>query len=343
MKIYETSFREKLIEKVVPKLRIRKIPIKNIYIKEYEKIEGSAIIVANHTNSHDIPTLESYVTDKFRILVQDTKDLDLISRIYLSSIGAAFVDISENANNAKLFSLVENTLSSNSSMNKIGLFPEGVFNFSNHLFTNECRSGAARFAINNNAPVIPIMMEFENFLCYLNQGQPLYFFSQSTKKAEIDFKIINLMKNNDIVIVKDCKANYETLYSNNECINSIDDINDNYEDIVNNNVNLKISYVYTNINEYQATEVIRDHLTTMKWYLYESFGIRKNNEKLRVDFESNLQATKDDYPALDYEEAKKRIFSKYVTQEEVFSILDSIEPLDKESYALVNSIKRVRK
>lgn len=348
-KISETKYRQIAIDNIVPTLRVRKVPIKNIEIKDSLEFSEAAVYACNHTNSHDISTFLKYVNNDQRIVVQDTDDLSKITRLFFHIIDVIYANVDKGADNTKLFEEVKKTLNCNKVMNKVGIFPEGVFNFSENKFMNYCKSGAARFAIDNYAPIIPVMLEFDNFLCYLNEGPRLYFLNDDCLSPKFSSIINKLFSDEDyisgkrVILIHDKKTNINFLYSLNSEIQSYDYLLENYDRLVNNDRVVSLTNLYLNTDEKEATEILRGEIATMKWYLYESFGIRKNNQKLADDFYSNAQATKDEYPSLDYDLADSRRFRLHTDPDEVLSSLCELEPENNVGFAISKGFERTRK
>ncbi len=346
-KISDTKIRNIAIENIVPTLRKRNVSIKNIVINESLKYDKPAVYACNHTNSHDIPTFLDYIKEQ-RIIVQNTSDLSLITRFFFHIIDVIYANVDKGADNSKLYDEVKKTLNNKNGINKVGIFPEGVFNFSENKFMNYSKAGAARFAISENVPVIPVCLEFENFLCYLNEGSRLYFFESNDIEEKLEKCLYECMKEEDylsgkrVIVLIDEESNDKKVLSLNDNFSDYESILDSYENIVNNK-EVHITYVYLNTDERKATEVIRSEIATMKWYLYESFGIRKNNEKLREDFYSNLNATKEEYPSLDYDLADRRRFKPFCDSDKIFDDIINLEPENNVGYAISKGLEKVRK
>lgn len=330
--------------KIAPNVRNWKLPINDIYIKESKVREESLIYVSNHNNSHDIPTSVDYIANEVCLVARKSNDLTLDTKLFFDMLGVIYT------NDESFTEKLSRILKDGKEAGNILIFPEGIYNFSPNQLVHHCKWSVAKSAIENNVGVVPMLQEYEGFNCYLNEGNKLYFYEDSyenstnvKKRLFMEYKTDSYKSGNKVIIVVDNLTNEKVVLSKNFNFNTIDDINAIYKEDVNNSRNIEIVYIHHNIDKSKAMNVIRDEIATMKWYLYEYFGIVENNEKLRKDFENLIENTKKEYPALDYDYVQSTFkFNPYTEYDDVFLPLENLESNNKNATIMSASLQRVR-
>ncbi|MFI3201588.1 MAG: 1-acyl-sn-glycerol-3-phosphate acyltransferase [Eubacteriales bacterium] len=338
----------------IAKFRVRKIkynekqesyPIKNIIIKESVLPNEATIYVTNHSNVHDLPTAIQYTAGDFAI-VATKESLNLVTRILFDIVGVIYVSRGEKSNKKSL-EQIKNHLLGNRKINNVYFFSEATWCFSPNQFMYMCRKGASMVAQINDKPVVPHMFYYEDDICYLNEGPRLYFYAENTPLDKIDARIqlesnlpdVRLGKR--VIICKDSSDHVIKFISHNKAIHSVEYLLDNYSELVNNYRTIDITYIYMGVSDIQGMEIIRSEIATMMWYLYESFGVKKNTIDLKIAFDKQVKITQDEYPG-DYEKEQKKVFRPYENYDDVFSPLEKLKMDNKFAKELVEELNRIR-
>ncbi|MFI3202526.1 MAG: hypothetical protein R3Y54_13585 [Eubacteriales bacterium] len=229
------------------------------------------------------------------------------------------------------------------------IFIEGTWCFSENEFIYECRWGAAKMAKDNNKPIVPQMIEYLTEKCYLNEGSKMYFYDENSEKNSYENKLekertlIEVVKGTRVVICKNGVGDVLEYISNNDDVKTYQSFLEHYKMLVNNTSKLQVTYLYKDITNSQVMNVLRDSIATMKWYLYEDFGIYKNNLALKEEFENSIYQIKTEYPVLDYEEEEKVVFKSYEKYDDIFKPLESMVPNNKVGISIMIDLIRKRK
>lgn len=158
------------------------IKFKLVKLNEPVKISGPVIYAANHSSMYDVPVAINYIKKPFTLLA-GKENLDIQAKLLfgLNSVRYVQRNSKDSRNDALEYSFkkLENGKS-------ILIFPEATWNLSVNQVMLPLYWGIIKMAQKTGSPIIPMIFEYYDDICYIKSGNPIYISQVCDQKKAIE-------------------------------------------------------------------------------------------------------------------------------------------------------------
>ena len=231
-------------------------------------INEQFIVVANHSNVHDVPVIFSLFNKHIYSLAGIEIRGDMNGFASLSN-GVVWVKRGNKESALLAKKRVESLLSMGKSLL---IFPEATWNLTEAKPMLPLHWGVIEFSKYKNLPIVPVALEYtKNNECFYSIGKPLHLYKLEDKR--------------------------------------------------------------------EATNILRDAMSTMRWEMWEELNQVTRKEITQQDYFEYTKDRLDEYPKLDVEYEKTTILKLHDSYEDVFEHLENIKPNKNNAFLFDKRLK----